>query len=121
MLTREAILSVAPSLPREEVEVESWGGSVYVRGMTAGERDRFEVLLADGKRKDFRATLVVFSVCDEAGKLVFSEKDIPTLTAQPCQALDAVSGVALRLSGFTSADTDALRKNSEGDPSEDSP
>ena len=41
LLTKESILSVQ-DLPRELVEVAKWGGSVWVRGMTAGERDMFE-------------------------------------------------------------------------------
>ena len=32
-------------IPTELVEVPEWGGSVKVRGMTAGERDRFDDMI----------------------------------------------------------------------------
>jgi hypothetical protein len=40
-LTKDAILG-ADDLPFEDVQVESWGGTLPVRGLTRTQRDRLE-------------------------------------------------------------------------------
>lgn len=112
MLKRSEILDITPVLSRQAVNVPEWGGEVVVRAMTAGERDRFEVLISDGKRADFRASLAVFAVCDDAGVRLFNEADIAKLTLQPASALDRIAEAALALSRFTQADVEAMEKNS---------
>lgn len=120
MLKRSEILDIAPNLPRVVVNVPEWGGSVTVRGMTAGERDRFEMIVAEGKRANFRAWLAVFTVCDASGQRLFEDGDVSRLTAQPAAALDRISDAAIALSRFTKADVEEMEKNSEGGPSSDS-
>lgn len=119
-LDRSAILAVAPSLPREELTIPEWGGSVFVRCMNGTERDRFESLVIDGKRANFRALLAAFSVCDESGSLLFGEKDVPSLAAQPSTALERILVASLRLSKFSEGDVQELAKNSGRGPSGDS-
>jgi hypothetical protein len=118
MLTREEILSRKVELARETVAVPEWGGEVFVRMLTAEERDRFEVTTADCKRKNFRARLTAYAVCDHEGKNLFSESDVTWLSKQPAAALARIADVALRLSRFTSDDVKDLEKNSEGSPSD---
>lgn len=117
-LSRTEILSIIPRLDREPVAVPEWGGAVNVRMMTAAERDRFEVLLAEGKRTNFRALLAAFTACDDAGARLFTEADVPALAAQPASALERIAVVALRLCRFTADDVEDIRKNSESGPSD---
>lgn len=125
-LTRDAILA-AEDIQTEEVLVPQWGGTVRVRGMSGTERDAWEAAMvqtpAQGNRasrrsngatatsvntKDFRAKLCAMCVVDEAGARMFSDEDVEALGAKSGAALDAVFGVAMRLSGLGKGDVDKL-------------
>lgn len=114
-LTRDAILR-GPKLKTQNVNVPEFGGIVRVRELTAGERDSLESKLfsssdaPDDKYKDLRATLVSMSVVDEAGKNLFTEKDIPELSAKSARGIDRIFSVAQLLSGLTPSEVDELVK-----------
>jgi hypothetical protein len=120
MLDRATILAVSRTLPSEPVAVPEWGGTVFVRVMTAGERDRFEVIAEDTARKDFRALLAVFTVCDDAGTRLFTEADVPDLTRLPFQGLQRIAEAAMKLNQVTTEGVNGFKKNSEPIPSGDS-
>jgi hypothetical protein len=95
MLSRDAILA-ADDLEKELVSVPEWGGDVWVRCMTATERDEWEasVVTMDNKGqnpkadlRNIRAKLVVRCVIDEAGVRVFGEEDTVALGAKSAAAL----------------------------------
>jgi hypothetical protein len=110
-LTKARILE-AQDLPLKEVPVPEWGGKVFVRMMTAGQRDAFEAEQTTNPHRDLRARLAVATVCDEAGELLFTAEDVPTLTKKSARALDRIFAAAARHNGITQADVDELRKNS---------
>jgi len=85
MLTRISFLAPQP-LEKRPVTVPGLG-SCYVRAMSAGERDEFEVAHTKSRNRDFRARLVACTVCDENGDLVFQPADIPALSALPAATL----------------------------------
>lgn len=113
-LDRSKILAIVPDLPREEVTVPEWGGSVFVKTMSGLERDRFETLLQDGKRSNFRGTLAAITVCDAEGKRLFTEADAKALAEHAASALERIATVAIRLNKFTADDVKELEKNSPG-------
>lgn len=121
MLTRDDILAVS-DLKIERVDVPEWGGDVCVKGMSGMDRDRFEASLVErknGRNKinldNVRARICAYTVCDESGKLLFSEADIEALGKKSASALTRIFAVAQRLSGITESDvqemTDNLQKN----------
>lgn len=78
----------------EPLAVEGWG-SVHIRTWTAGERSKLYDInrqVEDGKAKtqDFFARAIVYSVCDEDGKSIFSEKDIPRVMDLSVPVVDAL-------------------------------
>lgn len=109
-LTRDAILS-ASDRPLKHVPVPEWGGDVYVRVMTAGERDAFEAAQGEDAHKDLRARLAVATVCDSDGNLLFTAADVPAVTAKSARALDRIFAASARHNGITAADVEELRKN----------
>jgi len=125
-LSRKDILD-AVDLKTEEVQVPEWAGSVFVRGLNGLERDQFEALIVDFKASDknhtvmtldnIRAKLVVLSVVDEEGELLFQADDIAALGLKSASALQRVFEVAQRLSGLTKEDVAELAKNSGSVPS----
>ncbi len=116
ILSRESFLAPHPC---NLEEVETPAGTAYVRAMTAGERDRFDLAHAADPGLDFRARMLVHTVCDEKGNLLFRKDDIPQLTALPAHLVDPLLEAAIRVNQMSSEDLEALRKNSEG-RSEDS-
>jgi hypothetical protein len=123
-LTRDQILS-APDLKKERVEVPEWGGFVWVRGLTALERDRYDESLlkrVKGRRlidaTGARAKLVALTVTNEAGQRIFSDADVEALNAKSAAPIDRLFTVAQRLSAVTEEQIEDLVKNSESDQSE---
>lgn len=112
-LTRASILE-ANDRPMKEIAVPEWGGHVYIRMMSAGERDAFEGAQESNPApyRDLRARLAVATVCDTDGELLFTPDDVPALTAKSGRALDRIFAAASKHNGLTKADVDELRKNS---------
>jgi len=118
-LDRLAILAPR-ELARERVDVPEWGGHVFVRVLTAAERDALELIWESTKRRNLRARLAVSTVCDEHGADIFHVDDVEQLGRQASTALVRIADTALRVNGFTKADVEQLEKNSPSDPSDDS-
>jgi cytochrome c553 len=116
MLTRISFLAPQP-LEKRAVVVPGLG-SCYVRAMSAGERDEFEVAHSKSRSKDFRARLVACTLCDEDGELVFSAADIPALSALPAATLQPIVAMAVEVNRLSEADVKDLEdaaKNSSSD------
>jgi hypothetical protein len=121
VLGRDDILA-APDIHPQKVEMPEWGGCVYVRGLTARERDAFESSIVsvdkNGERKvnarNVRARLVALGVCDEAGQPVFTENDVNGLGKKSALALERLFDTIRHLSGMTDADLAELEGNSDG-------
>lgn len=107
ILSRDSILTVE-DLPREEVDVPEWGGSVVVRTMTGSERDAFETVHIKDPTKDIRARLAVHTVCDDQGTLLFSLNDVDAVGKKSAAALDRIFAVAVRLNGISKQDVEDL-------------
>jgi len=121
ILSREAILGNV-DIKTETVSCPSWGGDVIIRGLTAGERDKYEQSLyktrQNGRnfevipqKENIRAKLVQLCAVDESGKRLFEPGDIESLSARNASTMDKLYEVAQRLSGLGTADMDELEKN----------
>ncbi len=125
-LTRDEILDIQ-DIVIEEVDVTEWGGSVYVKGMTGAERDKFEVSIVKTRGKqasvnmqNIRAKLAAQSICDKDGKRLFTMKDVNALGEKSAAALQRVFNVAQRLSGISDDDLEELSEEMEDNPFDDS-
>ncbi len=120
-LDRNAILAGRGKFKTQTVSVPEWGGDVVVREMTAGSRDAFEAMAQDARSgklnaKDFRARLLLATVCDETGKLIFGPEDVAAVSELPSLAVTKVFEAAVHLNGLAKADVDAAEKNSGSGP-----
>jgi hypothetical protein len=104
----------------EKVDVPEWGGFVFVRVMTAGERDQFERKFTQDRYGNIRAYVAAATVCDDEGNLLFEKADIDVLATKSGAAVDRLFDVALRINKLRKKDIDELEKNSKANPSEDS-
>lgn len=125
-LSREDIFR-ASDIVTEWVSVPEWGGGLYVRGMTAGERDALEasLLTEKGKRNmdrlaQFRSRVLLLCCVDDAGRRIFQPTDIQAISKKSMVAVERVLNVAQRLSGMTEEDVDQLTGNSDGQDDESS-
>jgi hypothetical protein len=125
-LTRSEILEVK-DIKIKEVNVPEWGGSVFVKGMTGAERDKFETSIVGlrGKQQtldmqNVRAKLAALTICDEEGTLLFSEADVKALGVKSASALQRVFKVAQKLSALTPDDMEELTQELEKNPLGDS-
>lgn len=113
-LTADQILGASDSRT-ETVSVPEWGGDVKVRTLTGRERDSFEASIVSGKAVNMvnvRAKLVARTLCDDAGKRLFTDAQIEILGDRSARALDRVFAVAQRINGLSQQDVDDLAKNS---------
>jgi len=129
ILNKEDILQ-ARDVVIEQVEVPEWGGTVYVRSITAAERGLIEAAAASfkekkGKDDSFARTFTVkfasLAICDESGQRLFDDKDIALLNQKNSAAVSRIAEAAQRLSGFTKQDMEEMEKNSSQAQAEDSP
>ena len=125
ILTKEQILQ-AQDIKKEKVEVPEWGGAVYVKTMTAAEKDKFEksVMGKPGSEPDIegvRAKMLAQTIVDEQGKLLFTLEEVDLLSAKAARACDRIFAVAQRLSGFTAEDVEDLAKKSKPGRGDGSP
>jgi hypothetical protein len=123
LLNREKLLA------KEELKIEKvdLGNDefVYVRQMTARERDRFEqTLLKEGvdskgnatydrSLEDFRAKLASCTVCDDKGVLLLQPGDYPKMSANMSAfRMEKIINISQRLNRISEEDKENLTKNS---------
>lgn len=117
-LSRDDILST-DDLEAREVEVEPWGGSVYVREMTGSDQDYWESELMqygpDGQPElttdNARAELLVRCIVDEDGNRVFGDGDAEALGQQSNRAIDRLFTTLMQISTADVPEVDQLAGN----------
>jgi hypothetical protein len=124
ILTREQLRAAAEnterSAPREALEMADLGGTVYVRGMTARERDAFEesLRIKKGKRagetdlRNFRAKIASRCLVTETGERLLADGDADWLGNLSAGILDRILAVINRLSGRTEEEAEELGNDS---------
>jgi hypothetical protein len=118
MLTKEEILARRPTLI-EPVPMPEWGGTVYVRELSAAERDAFEAQQIIAKRAvegselhDFRAKIIVLSACDADGNRMFDDSEIPAVSKLPVKELQRLFDAGLRVGAISESEAEAIEENS---------
>lgn len=128
LLSKQAILQ-AQDVVKEQIEVPEWGGSVFVRSITAAERGQIEAAAArfkENKGKDdsfarnFTVKFAAMAICDEKGDRMFADADLAQLALKNAAVISRIAEVAQRLSGFSKNDMEELEKNSEAAQPDDS-
>ena len=111
VLSRDNILG-AMDYKIHRVLVEAWGGEVCVRPFTTKLRDRIEMMSNKGDpTKSLTAVAMAGSICDEAGKLLFSEADIVKLEEKDATACAKVAAKILEINSITESNIEEAEKN----------
>jgi len=126
-LTLDDFLSADTDASRKlvSVEVPELGGRVFVREMTAAERDAYDATLfdADGKpvRENWRARMVAMTACDEQGQLLFSPQHAELLGRKSAAVIARIYREAARLNRLTEEAAAEGKGDSPGGTGDDSP
>jgi hypothetical protein len=101
--------------PREAprlVDVPEWGGGVYVRMLTAGERDHFETTALEGKGKGrhVRALLVFLCAVGENGCRIFDDRDLVRISELDAAPVDRVFAAAMKINRIGPAEVAELEQ-----------
>ena len=118
MLSKDDILG-ADDLPVGEVDVPEWGGTVYLKTLTAQEGFRVADLAPQGKPSaNFLAQFAAIVICDEEGNRLFTDNDAESLGRKSHAALAKIVDAAQRHNGM--GDVEGAAKNSPETTAEDS-
>jgi hypothetical protein len=116
-LTRDQIVR-ADDLPREEVNVPEWGGSVFVRMMTGSERESIEASFQKRNKKadgfdwqGFRVEVIILTVCDDTGNSLFKKGDEALILGKSSAVIDRIYMRAMRLNRLGEDDIEDTKKN----------
>ena len=112
-LSKEQILA-ADDMGLKEVDVPEWGGSVFLRVMTVGERDSYENDWMINKSKgveNFRSKFLQRVLCDEKGELLFTASEIDLLAKKSARVITRIWDAAMKHNALTDDDVEELAKN----------
>jgi len=112
-LSKEQILA-ADDMGLKEVEVPEWGGNVFVRVMTVGERDSYENEWIVNKNKgveNFRSKFLQRVLCDEKGELLFTAAEIDLLAGKSARVITRIWEAAMKHNALSDGDVEELAKN----------
>ena len=112
-LTAEQILA-ADDMGLKKVAVPEWGGDLYIRVMSVGERDNYERLWM-GKREtgveNFRTEYLARVLCDEKGDLLFSREQVAALAKKSGAVMGRLFDEAMKHNRMTEEDVAQLGKS----------
>lgn len=111
-LTADQILA-ANDLGLKEVKVPEWGGSVYIRVMSVGERDEYERMWIGKKEsgvENFRTQYLARVLCDEKGTLLFTREQTAALASKSGAVMGRLFDVAMKHNAMTEEDVQELGK-----------
>lgn len=115
VLDKAAILAFASNsaLKVEKIELPEMGGDVYIKELTAGEREALEKQMQSQTDKNaVRATVFVHSVCNADGELMFDVEDIEAIKQLPSRPVIKVFNRSNEINGITPKQVDTAEKNS---------
>ena len=93
------------------LEVEDLG-TVYIKSMTASEREGLEhKMQSEVSNNGIRATVFIYSVCEEDGSLVFQEDDLDAIKGLPSNVVTAVFDKSNELNKLSPDAVEAEVKN----------
>lgn len=112
-LTAEQILA-ADDLGLKRIEVPEWGGDVYLRVMSVGERDSYERQWIGKKETgiaNFRTQYLARVLCDETGKLLFTREQTEALATKSGAVMGRLFDAAMKHNSMTEEDVQELGKS----------
>ena len=108
-LSKEDFLKLIPKPTVEKGELKGIG-TVSVRQITVGERDRLEQSLQGKDLTDIRARILISCLVDDEGNSIFDYGDINIINSFPAYVIEPVINVATKLNAISASDIEELKK-----------
>ena len=112
-LTADQILA-SDDLGLKKLHVREWGGDVYIRVMSVGERDDYERMWIGKKDSgvdNFRTEYLARVLCDEKGELLFSREKVAQLAKKSGAVMGRLFDEAMKHNAMTEADVQEMGKS----------
>ena len=110
-LTGAAILA-AKDLKLVRLEMPEWKGHVFIRPMTAGDRDEFDLLVTQKRgQAKIRALICALCTVDAKGVRLFTFDDIDKLDKKAAPPVDRIFQKARLINKLFVEDVKAAEKN----------
>lgn len=99
------------------VEISALGKSIYVREVSAGERDLLEALTRHAQQRplavrgEFRAKYAAHFLSNAEGERLFSDAEVGQLDGLPQKAVDEIFQAGIDFNEFRASDEEELEKN----------
>lgn len=104
--------------PSERVEVPEWNRVIYLRTLSAAERDVYETEIFEYKKREvifnrlnIKARLLVRCIANEQGNRIFADNQVDALGNKSAKVLNRLFDIAQKLNGLTVEDVEELEKN----------
>ena len=111
-LDARSVLS-ADDFQYADVDCPEWGGSVRVRGLTAGERSSVQRKIKVNDQQDLEVTVVIFGTVDQNGDRLFTKNDRDQLKQKSNAVITRIAKRILELSGGDDESVSETQKNSD--------
>ena len=105
-MNKDGVLALCTRKATEiELPSDMGGGSVFIRNITAGERDHYESSLLDNQGrarnlKDFRARFLVLALANQDGSRMFKDNEVSELSKMDAQIATWIHDEAQRINGI---------------------
>jgi hypothetical protein len=93
------------ALKTNTIDLENWGGTVYIRELSAGAIDRMRSV-GEGKELQMAATVIIEGVITEDGKKFFVQNDMNNILEMSVTDLNKVSEAILDLTGLIGGESE---------------
>lgn len=109
-----ADIMAAVDLKPEPVEVPEWGGTIYLRVLTADETLAYQEFTQVPENK-FRSMqrLLSYCICDEKGGRLFSDAEMAQLYSKNANVLTRLHKLAVKMNAAEDAVADAKKDSGE--------
>lgn len=96
-----------------DVDCPEWGGSVRVRGLTAGERANIALKVKNNNQQDLEVSIVIYGTVDMNGDRIFTKNDRDALKQKSNNVINRIARKILELTGSDEDNVAAAQKNSD--------
>ena len=110
VLSAEQILAAADA-KTFEVSVPEWGGEIYIRVMSVGERDAHELEWLRCKEKgvpNFRTKFLARVISDKDGNRLFNDHQIDALSKKSGSVMSRLFNEAMKFNAVSEEDVEEL-------------
>jgi len=112
-LTADELLDLSDLREPQKLYVKAWKRDIFLLDPTADVRDDWEIFCSANanKKASWRAKLASLLLCDETGKKLFTDADIPRLGKKSAAALHEIWQAGTKLLSVTDSEVEELEKN----------